>query len=549
MIGALVGAFGGFASILLIRFLRYFHHFFIGIKNNWSAPFLPAIGAALAVFFVRNICRDTGSHGVPEVIYSISKRGAFLKLRTGFSRLIGCLLTISSGGSAGPEAPIVASGASIGSNIGRLLKLKKKQRAVIVGCGAAGAIASIFNAPVAGMVFTLEVILGEWSVVNVIPIAIASVTGTIISRSLHGNQIPFKSQIFEISALEIVSVIGLALLTAFISIIFLRLLRSVAAMARKSIKPLWLRAGAGGFFVGIMALFLPVVSGEGYDNIQAVINSQFEASLWFIAALILAKIAATCFTVGTGGIGGIFAPCLVIGCFTGLFYSEVINTIFPTVFNADTSFYVLLGMAGVLSSVLQAPLTGIFLIVEITGTYQLLIAVVLIAVLSATLSRYFEPFSIYLYELVERGEFLRPRTDAGVLGELTVNELLEKDCLVISPQMRIKELVCLIEKSRRNYFPVQDTDSGNFLGILHFDDIRSYIFDEYLRSSILVEEVMDTDVPVVASGDNMLQIMEIFEDRGSWSLPVVENGKFIGMISRATILDKYRKELLVQEDK
>ncbi len=548
LIAAVVGICGGLASVSLNLGLQYISAALRPMRTNWYALIFPACGAAVAVFFLRGLIRDFGGHGVPEVIYSISMRGGLLRLRSSFSRLISCMLTISSGGSAGPEAPVVISGASIGSNIAGFFYLNDRQRIVIVACGAAAAIASIFNAPATGIVFALEAILGEWTPVNLVPIAIASVVGTEVSRLLQGNQIPFEHRFFNVSSWDLISCLGLAVLTGLSAVLLMRMIRVTTRVSGKALKYPWLRAAAGGLLVGGLGLFLPDVLGEGYEYIRSVIEEQYPPGLALAGLSGLTKIVATSFTLGSGGSGGIFAPCLVIGSFIGLFFQRALILIFPSVAWAGEGYFGLLGMAGVISSVLQAPLTGIFLIMEITGGYDVMVSVVLVAVMSATLSHFWEPFSIYHGELVARGELLRPRTDARILSELSVMELLEKDCRVIRPDMKLKDFVRVVERSHRNYFPVEDPESGRFLGMVYMDDIRPYLFDSALYESVVVEEIMNRDINVVSPDDELPDVLRRFDETHSWSLPVVQAGRFEGLISKATLLDYYRRELMAQEE-
>lgn len=547
IVAAVVGITAGYASVLMNIGLDFFEHLLGPLRRYWYAPVFPACGAALAIFFMRNLIKDPGDHGVPEVIYSISKRGGLLRFRSSFSHIIGCLLTLGSGGSAGPEAPVVISGGSIGSNIASTFYMNERQRVQIVGCGAAAAIAAIFNAPMTGIAFALEAVLGEWTAINVVPIAIASVLGTEVSRALAGNQIPFQHRTFHVTNLDLTACLGLAVLTAVSSVILLRVLHSINSKSAEWVPPPWLRAALGGGLVGGIGLLVPYVLGEGYPCIRSVIGAQYPSGLALAGVSVLAKILATALTLGSGGIGGIFAPCLVIGSLTGLFYQRGLTALLPQLSWAGESYFGLLGMAGVTSSVLQAPMTGIFLIMEITGGYDVLVSVALVSVLSATLSHFFEPFSIYHAELIERGDLLRPRTDARVLSELSVMELLERDCHVIHPEMRLGEFAHIIETSHRNYFPVEDSQNGRFMGMVHLDDIRPYLFDPGLYDSVLVEEIMNRNVDTVTPEDELPEILHKFDETCSWSLPVVESGKFLGLVSKATLLDHYRKELMAQE--
>jgi len=547
IVAAVVGIAAGYASVLMNLGLDVGEHFLRPLRRYWYAPFFPAFGAMLSIFFMRNVIKDPGGHGVPEVIYSISKRGGLIRFRSSFSHIIGCLLTLGSGGSAGPEAPVVISGGSIGSNIARKFFLNERQRVQVVGCGAAAAIAAIFNAPATGIAFALEAVLGEWTAVNVVPIAIASVLGTEVSRALEGDQIPFQHRIFQVTNLDLTACLGLAVLTALSSVIFLRLLSYINAKSGEWVPPPWLRAALGGALVGGIGLFVPYALGEGYPCIRSVIGGHYPAGLALAGFSVLAKILATALTLGSGGIGGVFAPCLVVGSLTGLFYQRGLTALLPQLSLAGESYFGLLGMAGVTSSVLQAPMTGIFLIIEITGGYDVLISVALVSVLSATLSHFLEPHSIYHAELIERGELLRPRTDARILSELSVMEVLEKDCHVVHPEMSLREFVHIVESSHRNYFPVEDSRDGRFLGMVHLDDIRPYLFDQDLYDSVLVEEIMNREVIFVNPEDELPNILHKFDETRSWSLPVVQSGKFLGLISKATLLDHYRKELIAQE--
>jgi len=518
------------------------------LQTRWYIFLFPACGAVAASIFLNQVTKDIGGHGVPEVIYSVSKRGGLLRLRSIYSHLVASLLTIASGGSAGPEAPVVVSGSSIGSNIASFFRLKDRQRVVLVGCGAAAAIGAIFNAPVAGIAFALEAILGEWTPVNVIPIAISSVVGTEVSRLLQGNQIPFQNRLFSIAGPDIIACLGLAVFTAFGSVLLMRMLKSVEKKSKFLIHYEWIRAGAGGLIVGIIALLLPEVLGEGYEIIRTIIEQKFPPGLYIIGLIIIAKIAATSLTVGSGRAGGLFAPCLVIGSFIGLFYQRFLVGVLPSVSWAGESYFALLGMAGLISSVMQAPMTGIFLIAEITGSYQVLVSVVLVSVVSTTLSHYFEPFSVYHRGLAARGELVRPRTDRRILSELSIIELLEKDCRVVYPEMKLNDLISMVKQTNRNYFPVEDPKTGDFLGMIHLDKVRSYLFNPVLYNSVLVEELMDKKVLSISVYDDLPKVFNLFESTGSFSLPVVQDNKFLGLISKATILDHYRKELMVQEE-
>lgn len=546
LIAIIVGTCSGIAALLLNRSLESMLHLLHNFQNLWWAIFLPGIGAALSSLFLEKVVNEGAGHGVPEVIYSVSRYGGLMRFRSSFSRLVSSFLTIGSGGSAGPEAPVVMSGAAIGSNIARAFSLNDRQRVALVGCGAAGAIAAIFNAPIAGMVFTIEVILGEWSTVNIIPIAIAAVAGTEISRVLKGNQIVFEHRQFNIDMLDILACVGLAIACAVTSILLTRAMRSMQKVSVKAPFPLWLRAAVGGCAVGVIGFFFPVVLGEGYHAIQLAIEGGFSGGIIFVAIIVIAKILATSLTLGWGGSGGIFAPCLVIGSFAGLSFHRSLEWLWPSAGWVNEGCFALLGMAGLISGILQAPLTAIFLIIEITGGYGVILPLIVVSVISTTICQYIEPASFYLKDLVEKGQLLRPGTDARVLSDLSIQELLETDCICVEQNMLLKDFIEIVKKSHRNFFPVENSETGLFAGLIHMDDIRPYLFDQGMHHTVFLGQLMDADVEVVSLYDELPEILDKMDEKKIFSMPVVSSGRFLGMISKATILDKYRRELIVQ---
>ncbi len=547
-IAFVVGIGGGVASLGLNRSLELGREILSEYRSEWYSFVFPAIGAVMSVFFLIHIAKDVGGHGVPEVIYSVTKRGGLLRLRSSFSRLISCALTIASGGSAGPESPVVISGASIASNIACFFRMRDRQRITLVGAGSAAAIASIFNAPVAGIAFSLEAIVGEWTATNLVTIAVASAVGTEMCRILQGNQIPFKGGSFVISNIDLIACIGLSIFTCASALFLMKLLRLIRHISSRAISSPLIRAGCGGLLVGIIGIFLPDVLGEGYEPVRLVIYGHYQDGILMAALLVLGKIVATSLTIGTGGIGGLFAPCLVIGSFLGLFYYKLLLFLFPSFHWAGQSYFGLLGMAGLLSSVLQAPMTSIFLITEITGGYQVLVSVLLVAVISVSLSRIFEPFSVYHQELAARGELLRPRTDRRILSELNIMELVDRNYYPLSPHLRLRDFIEVIKNTEYHFFPVIDPDTNQYIGLIHVDDIRAYLFDPNLYDTILVEELIDPNIPTVSLEHELQEVIDMFDYGHDATLPVVHDRRFIGLISKSKILDHYRKELIVEEE-
>jgi CIC family chloride channel protein len=546
LMGVVVGGCSGLAAVALNRSLLGLAAWVAEFRHFWWAFVLPGAGAALSSLFLNRIMREGAGHGVPEVIYSVSRYGGLIRLRSSFSRLVSSCLTIGTGGSAGPEAPVVMSGSAIGSNIARFFSLNDRQRITLVGCGAAGAISAIFNAPISGLVFTVEVVLGEWKARNIAPIAIASVAGTQISHLFQGDQIVFAHRGFDIGFPDVLATAGLALVTAAASALLSRALRGTHRFVHGIRLPLWTRAAIGGCAVGAIGLAFPAVMGEGYHFIQEMIRGTYPGGMGVAALAALLKIAATAFTLGWGGSGGIFAPSLVIGGLSGLAYRRGLEFLWPGAGWVDEGCFALLGMSGLLAGMLQAPLTAIFLIVEITGGYGVIVPLITVSALSATACHYIEPASFYLKELVDRGQLLRPGTDARVLSDLAVEELIERDCIPVRPDMRLRDFVDVVRRSHRNYFPVEAEGDRTFLGIVYLDDVRPYLFNQVMHDAVLLEEIMHAGVDTARPDDDLSDVLFHMDENRLFSMPVVSNGRFLGMISKATLLDQYRKELRVQ---
>jgi chloride channel protein, CIC family len=541
-----VGSCSGLAGVALNRCLNFMATTFHSLHAHWWGFVLPAIGASLSWIFLNYLLKEGAGHGVPEVVDAVSRKGGRLRLRSTFSRLVSSTLTIGSGGSAGPEAPVVMSGAALGSNIGRLFAFNERQRVILVGCGAAGAIGSIFNAPITGLVFTMEVILAEWRPFNIIPIAIGAVAGTEVSRLLQGNQIAFQSYNLNIHSIDIVASFGVVLFATAASIILGRMLTGMHYLAGRTPLPLWVRPAVGGAAVGVIGIWLPMVLGDGYPSVQQMIEGTFAQGLALAALALAAKGAATALTLGWGGSGGIFAPSLMIGSLVGLVYYRILAWALPTATFSGEGCFALLGMAGLVSGMLQAPLTAIFLVVEITGGYDAILPLIIVAALTSTVCSYIEPGSFYLRELIEKGIYQRPGTDARVLSDMSVRELIETDHPSVPGNMRMTEFMRVLEQSRNYLFPVTDPDTKAYAGMVFVDRIRPYLFNPQMHAVLIVEQIMESDVPTVHPDDDLAEVLELMAREGLSVLPVVDDRKFVGLLTKATLLDHYRKELIVQ---
>jgi len=550
VIGVIVGLVSGLAAVGLNRGLQYFHHHLSQSGEPLYYYLSPLAGIALTVLFLKYIARDFGGHGVPEVIYGISMKGGALKLRSSFSKLVGSLLTISGGASAGPEAPIVISGASIGSNISRYFKSNERVRIAVTGSGAAAAIASIFNAPITGIIFTLEVILGEWSHRTMLPIAISSVTGTVVSRLLNGNQIPFKHLDFPFNSNNVFASVGLSVALALFAIVFIKSLKWSSTFLDRFLKNFFVKALVGGLIVSAVIFFFPPVRGEGYELVRNLISENYDSGAPALLILIGMKMLATSFTLGAGGAGGVFAPSLVMGSLAGFSYYKLLVLLFPTVHFTGAGLFALVGMAGMISGTMHAPLTGIFLIVEITRGYDAILPLLVVSFLTTMLVKLFEKHSIYHYELVKKGYLLRPQTDARILSDIKTRELLETDFTIVPPDMLLKDMIPIIKRSSKDYFPVEDKKTGDFVGMVYFSDIKRYLFDQAFLDFTIVSVVMRNarDLTLLSIDEPVAGIVEKFDSTNFRTLPVVKDGKFLGIISKSTILDHYRKELKAQTE-
>jgi CIC family chloride channel protein len=544
--GSVAGICSGLAAVALRLSLESVVEWLHPLRQYWWAFVLPAAGALLSSLYLEKVSREGAGHGIPEVIYAVTRYGGLLRLRSSYSRLISSFLTISSGGSAGPEAPVVMSGSAIGSNIAKGLGLNDRQRITLVGCGTAGAIAAIFNAPIAGLVFSIEVLLGEWKFVNIIPIAIAAVAGAQVSQAIIPEQVLFNHQPFNTMFADILPSIGLAVLAAFVSVLFTKSLRKIGGIAKKITFPFWGRAIVGGCAVGAIGIFMPLVLGEGYHFIQSMISGTFSLGLFLTFVAIFAKIFATAMTLGWGGSGGIFAPCLVIGSLTGVFFHKALFVLLPSVDIASEGAYALLGMTGIISGVMQAPLTGIFLIVEITGGYETILPLILVSSISSTMSHFIEPASYYLKDLIERGQFMRPGTDARILSDLRLNELVDTDYTKVSENMVFRDFIEIIKTSKQNFFPVIEDETEMYKGVIQLSSIRKYALEPGMYDMVFLNQVMDAEVITASLEDDLQDVLDSMDLNNMDTIPVVENDRFIGMIAKTRVLDLYRRELIMQ---
>lgn len=557
-----VGVLSALAAALLkqlIHLIRYFvEHVLVTGENTIWYFICPMIGIALAAMFVRFVVKDDISHGITKILYAIAQRKSIIKLHNTWSSIVGSAITIGFGGSVGAEAPIVLTGAAIGSNLAKLFRLDQKTMMLMIGCGAAGAIGGIFEAPIAGLVFTLEVLMMDLTMTSVAPLLISSVTATVISYVFNGTEPMFALQTVEPFAIERIPwYILLGIVCGFISLYFIRSMNSLEQWFKRTVQIWWIKVILGGITLGLLIYLFPPLYGEGYDVIIQLINgdsssafamspiAQWGTGMWIIVAyfigIVLLKIVASVATNGGGGVGGIFAPSLFMGALVGFITARILNILGITV--PETNF-ALVGMSGLMSGVMHAPLTGIFLIAELTGGYHLFLPLMIVSISSFLVIKLFEQHSLYAMRLAQKGELITHNKDRSVLTLLKMDNVLETDLITVTPEMTLGELIKVISSSKRNIFPVVDK-SGKFKGVLLLDEIRNIMFQPRLYERFMVRDLMNSPQALLTHDMTMDKVMEIFEDTGAWNLPVVDNHKkYIGFVSKSKIFESYRHVLV-----
>lgn len=560
MLSFVVGVLSGLAALLLKNLIHFVARDVIHLLDIKIFSYLyliyPLIGITLAVVFVRYFIRDDISHGVSKILYSISKKGSKLRPHNMYSSMVASSLTIGFGGSVGGEAPIVLTGAAIGSNLARFFKLRYKYITLMVGCGAAGAISGIFNAPMAGIVFTLEVLMLDLTMAYLIPLLISAVTATIMSYFFMGEGVMMKFT--QIEAFDIHYIWAYILLGVFAGIMGLYFTRTTLFVEKqfKKVKKWYLRVLIGSFTLGVLIFLLPPLWGEGYQSINALFNNRGAELLansvfeqWsnnpyvytaVLLAILLLKVFAMSATTGAGGNGGIFAPTLFSGAMAGAFLVSILNAVFH--FDFAENNFALAGMAGMMAAVMHAPLTGIFLTAELTGGYGMFIPLLITAIAAYVTIMRFEPHSIYTKHLARRGELITHHKDQAVLRSMEVKKMIETDFEILSPDDTLGDLVKAISRSNRNLFPVVD-EQGYLKGMLKLSKVKHLIFERELYDKVMVKDLMFMPEYYISPNDTMETVVKKFETSNRYNLAVIDNGKYLGFISRAAVFSNYRKTL------
>ena len=562
LLSFVVGLISALSAALLKNLIHYTRILFTGGINretgSWLYFIFPFAGILLTTIFVRYVVKDNISHGISRILYAISKKKSLIKSHNTWTSVVASSITIAFGGSVGAEAPIVLTGSAIGSTLGKFFRLNYRQITLLIGCGDAGAISGIFKAPVAGIVFTLEILMLDLTMSSIVPLLIPSVTAATVAYFLMGDRVLFSFNVTEAFMLKNIPwYIVLGLTCGIISIYFTRMTLMLESRLEK-IKSNTIRLIAGGVTLGLLVFLFPAFFGEGYDTVLSLLSGNadriFASSIFgffeenfftlmiFLLCLIFLKVFATSATNGAGGVGGIFAPTLFIGGVNGylvsVFLSKFIGPDLP-----DNRF-VLVGMAGMMAGVMHAPLTAIFLIAEITGGYDLLIPLIITSTVAFITIRQFEKHSIYHVQLARKGELITHDKDKAVLTFMDWKKDIDTDLLKVKSTDTLGDLVKTIAKSKRNIFPV--VDEYNILeGVVLLDDVREIMFNTELYDTTLIKDVMTMPPSYIDKSENMSTVMETFRTTGAWNLPVLENGYYAGFISKARIYSTYR-ELLVQ---
>ncbi len=561
LLAVLIGVLAAIAAVVLKTSVHYLEAWVRSVPGahlgNWLFLLFPVVGILITVIYVRNFVKDDISHGVSRILFAISRNKGVMKLHNTYSSIIACTFTGGFGGSVGMEAPIVSTGAAIGSNVAQAARLGFRRTNLLIGCGAAAAIAAIFKAPIAGLIFALEVLKLDLTMTAIIPLLIATVVGAIFSALFIGEGIEFYFTLqdpFNYGHIPFYILLGLT--TGLVSLYFTWMNREVESRIKKITRP-YMRVVYGGLILGVLIFLFPPLFGEGYFAMRSMLSGQPEQLLdqslfarfvdhsgWlfvaFMILVILFKAVATSLTTGAGGIGGVFAPSLFIGGIAGFVFSRVTNMV--TRWDISEHNFSLVGMAGLIAGVIHAPLTAIFLIAEITGGYELFVPLILVSSIAYITVVYFQPHSLYTRKLAEKGELITHHKDKTVLTLLRVDNVLETNFDKLSPHQTLGELVKVIARASRNIFPVTD-DKNNFLGLVRLDDVREVMFDHSQYDTLLVHKLMVQPRETVSADESMDSVMEKFRNAGLWNMAVLDNGKYKGFVSRSNVFNLYREML------
>lgn len=557
ILSLLVGLLSGTAAFMLKNFIHYVSHFltrhFKASAESYFYLAYPMIGILISMLIIKYLIRDDISHGVSKILSVISRKVGFIKAHNMFSSMVTSGFTIGFGGSVGAESPIVYTGAAIGSNVASAFNLNQNQLRLLIGCGATGAIAGIFKAPIAGIMFTLEVLMLDLTMASLIPLLISGITAATLAYFFMGDTVLFHFAITnQFNSDNLPYYILLGILSGFISLYFTRTGMYVESWFKR-IKKSYTKLLIGGISLGLMVFIFPSLWGEGYESINKIFlgegadllnNSVFfdwktdpNVLLVILIMILFLKVVAMAITTSSGGVGGIFAPTLFMGAVGGYILSLSLNTYFGL--NLPHANFALAGMGALMAGVMHAPLLGIFLIAEITGGYQLLIPLIISATVAYVTITRFEPHSIYTIRLAKAGELVTHHKDKAAMHYMNAKELIETDFEILTPELTLGQLIYYIARSKRDLFPVVD-ENGMLKGMIKMNDIRNIMFEQELYEKITVQELMYMPEFFISPNDSIEVIVEKFKSCGRYNLAVIDDGKYVGFISRARVFSAYR---------
>ena len=563
ILSLVVGISSGLAAVVLETLVKLIHHgltsWFSGRIDNYLFLVYPGIGMLLSLLILKFVIKDNIGHGVTKVLVAVSRNESRIKPHNMWSSIVTSSLTIGFGGSVGAEAPIVYTGAAIGSNFARYMGMSYRNITILLGCGAAGAVAGIFKAPLAGVLFTLEILLFNISMTSMMPLLLSTVSATMVSYIFLGDSLPFECTLTPFDIHNVPFYILLGFFCGFCSLYFLRMTLKLEDKLGKVKNPYakWALCAVG---LGLLIFLFPPLYGEGYDALSPLLNGQ-EISYdgdtvlafmlhkpWlvpvFFAMILILKVFSMTLTNAGGGVGGTFGPTLFVGAIAGFLLARVTNLLMAgTEFTVPEQNFVLVGMAGLMAGVMQAPMTAIFLIAEISGGYELFIPLILTSTIAFGTIRFFEKYSIYTKRIARTGDLLTHDSDQAVLTLLKVTDLVETNFSPVRIDATLGDFVQVVSKSARNLFPVVDS-KGHFQGYVSLEDVRRDMFQTDLYSKMHVYNYMKSSPAYVFEGEKMDSVMKKFESTDAWNLPVVKSDRsYIGFVSKSKIFSAYRDEL------
>ena len=559
-----VGIFTACAGLLLKWLIGQIEHLltqsFVASTANWLYLVYPIIGIWLTMLFIRYVVRDDISHGVTKILFALARKQSQIKAHNTWSSIVASAITIGFGGSVGAEAPIVLTGSAIGSTLGRMFHLSSKQMMLLVGCGAAGAVAGIFKAPIAGLVFVLEVLMLDLTMTSLLPLLVSSVTAAALTFAVSGINPIFEFHLQDAFNVErLPAYLALGGVCGLVALYFTRTMNMLEGVFRK-LQGRYKKLALGAIMLSLLIYLFPSLYGEGYDLITLLLNGTGEADwntamdrslfygsnylLLYLFLIIIFKVFASTATNGGGGCGGIFAPSLFLGCICGFIFCRMWNIYDVLGFQIPERNFAMLGMCGLMSGVMHAPLTGIFLIAELTGGYQLFMPLMVVSVMAYLTIKAFEPHSIYAMRLARKGELITHDKDNAILTLLSMESLIEKNYVSVEAEWNLTKVVIAIEKSRRNIFPVVNK-ANQLVGVMSLDSVRKYIFRPELYKQYKVAAFMKEPPATLSINDTLKEATSKFDETDAWNLPVVDdNGEYVGFISRSGLFSAYRQTLV-----